>query len=235
MAGATEADQRAMGTWTSAAFHLYNMAPLERMAFISLQANATQFTTATALRRSSDLPMLTPAAIAATAIDATRERAVANDFGLPDIFPASDDYDASNPMAGPIEDSMSLELHEQLCDNLAHDATATPGLVLDRLDTILPDPAPDPSPPPTSPIPPTPNPIVAPSRGTSRGRGRPRHTEAERAQRKQNLKANTIAKQQAKAVATERIRIMANKRHFEALLQNNARPEGTSQAKRAHT
>jgi hypothetical protein len=100
-------------------------------------------------------------------------------------------------MAGPIEDSMSLELHEQLCDNLAHDASATPGLVLDRLDTILPDPAPDPSPPPTSPIPPTPNPIVVPSRGTSRGRGRgrPRLTEAERVQRKHNLKANTIAEQ----------------------------------------
>jgi hypothetical protein len=223
-----------MGTWTSAAFHLYNMAPLERMAFLSLQANATQFTTATALRRSSDLPMLTPAAIAATAIDATHERTVANDFGLPDIFLASDDYDASNPMAGPIEDSMSLELHEKLCDNLARNATATPGLVLDRLDTILPDPAPEPSPPPTSPIPPTPNPIVVPSRGTSRGRGRPRLTEADRAQRKRNLKANTIAKQQAKAAATERIR-MANKRRFEALLQNNARPEGTSQAKRAHT
>jgi hypothetical protein len=93
MAGATEANQRAMGTWTSAAFHLYNMAPLERMAFLSLHANATQFTTATALQRSSDLPMLTPAAIAATAIDATRERAVANDFGLPDIFLASDDDD----------------------------------------------------------------------------------------------------------------------------------------------
>jgi hypothetical protein len=111
MAGATEANQRAMGTWTSAAFHLYNMAPLERMAFLSLQANAfnaTQFTTATALRRSSDLPMLTPAAIATTAIDTTRQRAVANDFGLPDIFPANDDYDTSNPMAGPIEDSMSL-------------------------------------------------------------------------------------------------------------------------------
>ena len=97
-----------MGTWTSAAFHLYNMAPLERMAFLSLQANATQFTTATALRRSSDLPMLTPAAIATNAIDTTRQRAVANDFDLPDIFPANDDYDTSNPMAGPIEDSMSL-------------------------------------------------------------------------------------------------------------------------------
>jgi hypothetical protein len=161
--------------------------------------------------------MLTPAAVAATAIDATRKRAVANDFGLPDIFRASDDYDAPNPMAGPIEDSMSLELHEQLCDNLAHDATATPGLVLDRLDTILPDPSPNPSPPPTSPIPPTLNPIITPSRGTSRGRGRPRLTEADCAQRKQNLKANTIAKQQAKAAAIERIR-MANKRRFAALL-----------------
>ena len=234
MAGATEADQRAMGTWTSAAFHLYNMAPLERMAFLSLQANATQFTTATALRRSSDLPMLTPAAIAATAIDATRARAVSNDFGLPDIFPANDDYDASNPMAGPIEDSMSLELHEQLCDNLARDATATPGLVLDRLDTILPDPAPEPSPPPTSPSPPTPNPIIATTRGTSRGRGRPRLTEAELTQRKQKLKANALAKQQAKAATAERIRT-ANKRRFEALLQNNARPSDTSQTKRAHT
>ena len=62
----------------------------------------------------------------------------------------------------------------------------------------------------------------------------PRLTEAERTQRKQNLKTNTITKQHAKAAATERIR-MANKRRFAALLQNNARPEGTSQTKRART
>ena len=129
---------------------------------------------------------------------------------------------------------MSLELHEQLCDNLARDATATPGLVLDRLDTILPDPAPEPSPPPTSPSPPTPNPIIATTRGTSRRRGRPRLTEAELTQRKQKLKANALAKQQAKAATAERIRT-ANKRRFEALLQNNARPSDTSQTKRAHT
>ena len=51
MAGATEADQRAMGTWTSALFHLYNMAPLEHMAFLQLHANAAQFTTANSLRK----------------------------------------------------------------------------------------------------------------------------------------------------------------------------------------
>ena len=75
---------------------------------------------------------------------------------------------------------------------------------------------------------------MAPSRDTFRGHGRPRLTEAERTQRKQNLRANTLAKQQAKAAATERIR-MANKRRFAALLQNNARPEGTSPTKRART
>jgi hypothetical protein len=82
MAGASEAEQRAMGTWTSASYNLYMMAPLERMAFLQKQANAAQFTTAASLRKSTELPVITVEEIVAATLEATAERAITNDFGL---------------------------------------------------------------------------------------------------------------------------------------------------------
>ena len=98
MAGATEADQRAMGTWTSGAFHLYNMAPLEHMAFLQLHANAAQFTTANSLRKHTELPVISAAEINAASRAATAARADKNDFGLAglDIYSDSDEESAES-------------------------------------------------------------------------------------------------------------------------------------------
>ena len=138
MAGASEADQRAMGTWTSTAFHLYNMAPLERMAFLQQQANAAQFTTAASLRKSTELPVITAAEIVAASVAATAERAATNDFGLgPDIYSESDedtdDFTSDNSASGsapavaptaslpeaPLPEESSIRRHTSLCSELA--------------------------------------------------------------------------------------------------------------------
>ena len=129
-----------LGTWTSASYHLYMMAPLEHMAFLQKQANAAQFTTAASLRKSTKLPVITAAEIAAASLEATAERAVTNDFGLgPDIYSDSDDDTddfasdapapdtapavaptASLPEAPPPE-ANSLRRHTNLCNELASD------------------------------------------------------------------------------------------------------------------
>ena len=99
-----------LGTWTSASYHLYMMAPLEHMAFLQKQANAAQFTTAASLRKSTKLPVITAAEIAAASLEATAERAVTNDFGLgPDIYSDSDD-DTDEDMRGAWNQASQLVL-----------------------------------------------------------------------------------------------------------------------------
>ena len=116
------------------------MAPLEHMAFLRKQANAAQFTTAASLRKSTKLPVITAAEIAAASLEATAERAVTNDFGLgPDIYsdsvddtddfasdaPAPDTAPAVAPTASlpeaPPPEANSLRRHTNLCNELASD------------------------------------------------------------------------------------------------------------------
>ena len=141
MAGASEAEQRAMGTWTSSSYHLYMMAPLERMAFLQKQANAAQFTTAASLRKSTELPVITAKEIVAASLAATTERALTNDFGLgPEIYSdGEDDEDdfapndpaptiqpAAHPMTSlpaPLPEDSSLRRHTSLCNELADEPT----------------------------------------------------------------------------------------------------------------
>jgi hypothetical protein len=142
LAGASEAEQRAMGTWTSASYHLYMMAPLEHMAFLQKQANAAQFTTAASLRKSTELPVISAAEIAAASLAATTERAITNDFGLgPDIYSDSEDdtedfiSDAPEPSAAPTDapavplpeapppEMSSLRRHTDPCKDLASEPT----------------------------------------------------------------------------------------------------------------
>ena len=87
-----------MGTWTSGAFHLYSMAPLEHMAFLQLHANVAQFTTANSLRKRTELPVISAAEINAASRAATAARADKNDFGLAglDIYSESDEESAES-------------------------------------------------------------------------------------------------------------------------------------------